>query len=180
MRDVLVNLYEVDERNIIELEKVMPREGELGYMWLDVASRRLEYFNGYYIVLDEGLRSRGVKVIRIPYISYILYSWIVERSGGRLYESLVAVLEPPIAEDVESRWIEEKHRRALRDEFMERLIQEYRVSEGVLRIPFEKLLEMPDVREETDSVEQVRSFIEEYYDRLYLLNDWHPSSTKTK
>jgi len=177
IRDVLANLYEVDERDIIELEKVMPREGELGYMWLDVASILLEYFDGYFIVLDEGLRSRGVEVIRIPYISNKLYSWIVERSGGRLYESLVAVLEPSIAEEVESRWLGEKHWEALRYEFMERLIQEYRVSEGVLRMPFEKLLEIPEVWLRFDSVEQVRSFIEEYCDGLYLLNDLHFSPT---
>ena len=59
IKGVLANLYEIDEQNIIELEEVMPGEGELGYEWLDVASRLLEYFDGYYIVMDEGLRSRG-------------------------------------------------------------------------------------------------------------------------
>ena len=178
IRDVLVELYQIDvKQSMIELENVMPRGGELGYMWLDGSFRGLEYFDGYYIVLDESLRSRGVKVIRIPHISYTWYSWIVERSSGGVYERLVAILKPSIAEEVESRWLEEKNRRALRDEFMERLVKEYKVSEGVLRIPFEKLLEIPDFQERIESVEKVRSFIEEYCDGLYLVNDWHFSFT---
>jgi len=154
------------EPTIYELESLMPRGVEIGYTFINtVPPSRVfrEYIEeGFYervieyrIVLDEGLRSAGVRVVRImnPLYAY----WL---GGGKL---IMVILRPEVQDEVEGRW-----RSKRKQEKIENILEDYEVSEGVAKIITPDLLDTLDMN--VEQVENVRKLYE-YCGGLYLLSE---------
>lgn len=153
------------EPTIYELESLMPRGVELGYMFIDNTppSRVFrEYIEeGFYkrvieyrIILDEGLRSAGVRVVRIvnPLYAY----WL---GGGKL---IMVILRPEVQDEVQGRW-----RSEIRREKVENIMEDYEVSEGVAKITPDLL---DTLNMDVEQIENVRKLYE-YCEGLYLLSE---------
>jgi len=158
---VLADIYIRDVSQYVEcLERCMPRGDEVGYIWLPDYVKR-EYFDVFEIILDEELRSAGVKVVRPLYNSYI--SWVLERQSMKL----VAVISDSRGDEVLSRWREGD---MVKDRFRE--IIGGRINSSIVRLTFEEASEiMKLIRGDEDLLEKVRRFIEEYREGVYLVNE---------
>jgi len=162
---VLADIYIRDVSRYLEcLERCMPRGDEVGYIWLPDYVKR-ECYNVFEIILDEELRSAGVKVVRPLYDSYI--SWVFERKSMKL----VAVISPPRGDEVLSRW---RERNMVKDRFRE--IIGGRIDSNIIRLTSEEASEIMKLRGDEDLLERVRSFIEEYCEGVYLVNEGFSSS----
>jgi len=142
----------------------MPRGDEAGYIWLPEYVER-EYYDVFEIILDEELRSAGVKVVRPLYNSYT--SRVFERQSMKL----VAVISDSKGDEVLSRWHE---RNIVEDRFRE--IIGGRINSNIVRLTFEEAPEIMKLRGDEDLLEKVRSFIEEYCEGVYLVNEGFSSS----
>jgi len=183
--EVLSEIYGFNPENrISELEEVMPRGDELGYIWIPCQTKTYYYYHHdrYDIIGDEGLRSMGLKVVRMLYLTYS--EWVTHKRDGEGCRMLVAVIKPEKAEEVESRRFREMEERDLRNSRLKEIIEEgilkEAIEEGILsedivKITFEKLLqiiEIIDVQgDKPEIVEKVRKLND--YCGLYLINDSH-------
>ena len=155
------------EPTIYELESLMPRGVELGYMFIDNTppSRVFrEYIEeGFYkrvieyrIILDEGLRYAGVRVVRIvnPLYAY----WL---GGGKL---IMVILRPEVQDEIQGRWRSEIE---IRRGKIENIMEDYEVSEGVAKITPDLL---DTLNMDVEQIENVRKLYE-YCEGLYLLSE---------
>jgi hypothetical protein len=184
IREVLSEIYGFNPENrISEFEKVMPRGDELGYIWIPCQTKTYYYHHDRYdIIGDEGLRSMGLKVVRMLYLTYS--EWVTHKRDVEGCRMLVAVIKPEKAEEVESRRFREMEednlrssrlREIIEEGILKEAIEEGILSEDIVKISFEKLLriiEIIDVQEDKrEIVEKVRK-LNDYCD-LYLINDSH-------
>jgi len=186
IREVLSEIYGFNpEARISEFEKVMPRGDELGYIWIPCQTKTYYYYHEhdrYDIIGDEGLRSMGLKVVRMLYLTYS--EWVTHKRDVEGCRMLVAVIKPEKAEEVESRRFREMEednlrssrlREIIEEGILKEAIEEGILSEDIVKISFEKLLriiEIIDVQEDKrEIVEKVRK-LNDYCD-LYLINDSH-------
>jgi len=118
------------------------------------------------MILDEELRSAGVKVVRPLYNSYI--SRVLERQSMKL----VAVISDSRGGEVLSRW---RERNMVKDRLRE--IIDGRINSNIVRLTFEEASEiMKLIRRDEDLLEKVRRSIEEYCEGIYLVNESFSSS----
>jgi hypothetical protein len=179
IREVLSEIYGFNPENrISELNEVMPRGDELGYIWIPCQTKTYYYYHGYDrynidrydIVGDEGLRSMGLKVARTLRLTYS--EWVTQRRDGEGCMMLVAVIKPEKAEEVESRRVREMEERDLRNSRLKEIIEEGMVSGDVVKISFEKLLRIIDIQgDKLDVIEKVGK-LNDYCD-LYLIDSFH-------
>jgi hypothetical protein len=171
------------EAHISELEKIMPRGDELGYIWIPCQTKTYYYYQSRYdIIRDEGLRSMGLKVVRTLYLTYS--EWVTLRRGEEGCKMLVAIIEPEKAGEIESRWLREEEEKNLKNSRLKEIIEEGNVKEAieggilsgdVVKISFEKLLqiiEIIDVQEDKREIVEKIGKIHDYCE-LYLINESH-------
>jgi len=173
------------EAHISELEKIMPRGDELGYIWIPCQTNTYYYYheyNRYDIIGDEGLRFMGLKVARTLYLTYS--EWVTHKRDEGGCRMLVAVIKPEKTEEVESRRVREMEERDLRNSRLREIIEEGNLKEAIeggilsgdiVKITFEKLLriiEIIDVQEDKREIVEKVGKLNDYCD-LYLINDSH-------
>jgi len=177
---VLSEIYGFNPENrISEFEKVMLRGDELGYIWIPCQTKTYYYYyhhDRYDIIGDEGLRSMGLKVVRMLYLTYS--EWVTHKRDGEGCRMLVAVIKPEKAEEVESRRIREVEEDNLRNSRLREIIEEgilkEAIEEGILskdivKITFEKLLQIIDIQGDKPEIVEKVGKIHDYCD-LYLID----------
>jgi hypothetical protein len=169
--EVLSEIYGFNPENrISELNEVMPRGDELGYIWIPCQTKTYYYYhehNRYDIIGDEGLRSMGLKVARTLYLTYS--EWVTHKRDEGGCRMLVAVIKPEKAEEVESRRLKEIEERNLRNDRLKEIIGE---GADVVKISFEKLLQIVDIQGDKSEIVEKVGKIHEYCD-LYLIDSFH-------